>query len=88
MFSQLYVAGIFDVVVGIVIGNFTECTSKHFDSKGVTTEDVIDFWCKRIKVPSIKNFPYGHIEGRYALPLGRNITVDASNCRLYINFTG
>lgn len=63
MFSQLYVAGILDNVAGIVIGRFTECTAKHFDSKDVTTEDVIDFWCKRIKVPCIKNFPYGHING-------------------------
>lgn len=88
MFSQLYVAGILDNVAGIVIGRFTECTAKHFDSKDVTTEDVIDFWCKRIKVPCIKNFPYGHIENRYVLPIGRNITLDASNCRLDINFKG
>ncbi len=53
MFSQLYVAGRFDTVAGIVIGNFMECTAKHFDAKGITTEDVIDFWCKRIKVPCI-----------------------------------
>ena len=88
MFSQLYVAGILDNVAGIVIGRFTECTAKHFDSKDVTTEDVIDFWCKRIKVPCIKNFPYGHIENRYVLPLGQIVTLDASNCRLDINFTG
>ncbi len=87
MFSQLYVAGILDNVAGIIIGHFTECTAKHFDSKGVTTEDVIDFWCKRIKVPCIKNFPYGHIENGYVLPLGQIVTLDASNCSLDINFT-
>ena len=86
MFSQLHVAGVLDNVAGIVIGHFTECTAKHFDSKDVTTEDVIDFWCKRIKVPCIKNFPYDHIENRYVLPLGQIITLDASNCRLDINF--
>lgn len=88
MFSQLHVAGVLDSVVGIVIGNFTECTAKHFDSQGVTTEDVIDFWCARIKVPCIKNFPYGHIENRYVLPIGQIVTLDASNCRLDVNFTG
>jgi len=88
MFSQLYVAGVLDNLAGLVIGNFTECTAKHFDSKGIRTEDVIDFWCKRIKVPCIKNFPYGHIENRYVLPIGQSITLDASNCRLDVNFTG
>lgn len=88
MFSQLHVAGVLDNVAGLVIGSFTECTSKHFDSQGVTTEDIIDFWCKRIKVPCIKNFPYGHMENRYVLPIGQSVTLDASNCRLDINFTG
>ncbi|WP_322497493.1 hypothetical protein [Candidatus Cyrtobacter comes] len=88
MFSQLHVAGVLDNLSGLVIGSFTECTSKHFDSKGITTEDVIDFWCKRIKVPCIKNFPYGHIENRYVLPIGQNVTLYASNCRLDVNFTG
>ena len=88
MFSQSHVAGVLDNVAGLVIGNFTECTPKHFDSKGITTEDVIDFWCKRIKIPCINNFPYGHIENRYVLPIGQSVTLDASNCRLDINFTG
>ncbi len=88
MFSQLHVAGVLDNLAGLVIGNFTECKAKHFDSKDVTTEDVIDFWCARIKVPCIKNFPYGHIENRYVLPIGQSVTLDASNCRLNINFTG
>ena len=88
MFSQLYVAGILDCVAGIVIGCFTDCTAKYFDSKNITTEDVIDFWCKRISVPCIKNFPYGHIENRYVLPLGQIVTLDASKCTLDINFMG
>jgi muramoyltetrapeptide carboxypeptidase len=88
MFSQLHVAGVLDNLAGLVIGNFTECTAKHFDSKGITTEDVVDLWCKRMKVPCIKNFPYGHIENRYVLPIGQSVRLDASNCRLDINFTG
>jgi len=86
MFSQFYLAGILDHVSGIIIGNFTECTAKHFGSQGVTTEDLIDFWCKRIKVPCIKSFPYGHIDNRYTLPLGQVVTLDALNCRLNISY--
>lgn len=87
MFSQLYVAGIIDKVAGIIMGHFTDCTAKHYDSKGVSTEDIIDFWCRRIKVPCIKDFSYGHIENRVVLPIGQTVTLDASNAKLDIHFS-
>ncbi len=86
MFSQLYVAGILNNVSGVVIGTFTECTAQHFSAQGGTTEEVIDFWCKRINVPCISGFPYGHTESRYVLPIGQMATLDATNCRLDIIF--
>lgn len=86
MFSQLYVAGILNNVLGVVIGTFIECTAQHFSAQGGTVEDIIDFWCKRISVPCIKNFSYGHIENRYVLPIGQMATLDATNCKLDIHF--
>ena len=86
MFSQLYVAGILNKVSGVVIGAFTECTAKHFSAQKGTTEDIIDFWCKRINVPSIRGFSYGHIESRYVLPIGQLVTLDATYCKLNIHF--
>jgi muramoyltetrapeptide carboxypeptidase len=86
MFSQLYVAGILDQVSGIIIGVFSECTEQHFSSQDGTVEDVIDFWCNRIKVPCIRDFSYGHIDNRYVLPIGQMATLDATNCNLNIHF--
>lgn len=86
MFSQLYVAGILNKVAGVIIGSFSDCTAKHFESNNITTEDIIGFWCKRIKVPCIKNFPYGHIDSRYVLPIGQDVTLDAKNCKLDVVF--
>lgn len=86
MFSQLYVAGVFNNVAGVVIGTFTECTAQHFSDQVGTIEDIIDFWCKRINVPCIKAFSYGHIENRYVLPIGQMATLDATNCKLEIHF--
>jgi len=85
MFSQLYVAGILSNVSGVVIGAFTECTAKHFSAQAGTTEDIINFWCKRINVPCIRGFSYGHIESRYVLPIGQMATLDATNCKLDIH---
>ncbi|HHR1385262.1 TPA: S66 peptidase family protein [Legionella pneumophila] len=86
MFSQLYVAGVLDCVAGIIIGKFTECSAKHFSSQGGSTEEVINFWCDRIKVPCIKEFSYGHIENRFVLPIGPLASLDATNCMLDIHF--
>lgn len=85
MFSQLYVAGIFECAAGIIIGKFTECSAKHFSSQG-TAEDIINFWCNRINVPCIKEFSYGHIDNRFVLPIGQTASLDAANCKLEIHF--
>jgi muramoyltetrapeptide carboxypeptidase len=86
MFSQLYVAGILNKVSGIVIGSFSNCTAKHFLEQVGTSEDVIDFWCKRINVLCIRNFAYGHITSRYVLPIGQMAKLDATNCTLDIHY--
>ena len=86
MFSQLYVAGILNNLSGVIIGAFSACTAQHFLDQGGTTEDIIDFWCKRINVPCIRSFSYGHIESRYVLPIGQMATLDATNCKLDIHF--
>jgi muramoyltetrapeptide carboxypeptidase len=86
MFSQLYVAGVFEQAAGVIIGTFTDCVAKHFSNQGETTEDVINFWCNKIKIPCIKDFPYGHIDSRVVLPIGQMATLDASKCKLDIHF--
>jgi muramoyltetrapeptide carboxypeptidase len=34
MFSQLYVAGIFEQAAGLIIGTFSDCVAKHFSNQG------------------------------------------------------
>jgi muramoyltetrapeptide carboxypeptidase len=77
--SQLYLAGIFDQVAGVIFGTFEQCIAKHNPDRDGTIEDVINEWSSRMKVPCIKNFPYGHIERRCVLPIGRSIILDAYN---------
>jgi muramoyltetrapeptide carboxypeptidase len=84
MFSQLWVSGILDAVAGIIIGQFTNCTAKHFDSGGISAQNIIDFWCSRIKVPCIKDFMYGHVEERFALPIGSIVTLNSTECTLLV----
>lgn len=77
MFSQLALAGIFDQVAGIIIGQFENCTSKESNPYMGTVEDVINEWLSSFNMPCIKDFPYGHGNYNCVLPVGASITLDA-----------
>lgn len=75
--SQLELAGIFEQVSGVVFGQFAHCSSKYFPKRDGTVDDVIVDWTSRLKVPCMKEFPYGHVERRYVLPIGKNARLNA-----------
>lgn len=75
--SQLHLAGVFDQVAGVIFGTFEQCIAKHHPERDGTIDDVINEWASRMTVPCLKDFPYGHIERRCVLPIGRNIILDA-----------
>lgn len=86
MLSQLYLAGIFNEVAGVVIGTFKNCESKIHPDRDGSSDDVITDWCRKINVPCIKGFPYGHFDSRAVLPIGHMARLDATNCKLDIIF--
>ena len=75
--SQFDLAGLFDTVSGVIFGQFERCKAKYFPDRDGTVDDVIDEWSSRIKVPCIKNFPYGHSRRRCVLPIGKEVLLDA-----------
>jgi muramoyltetrapeptide carboxypeptidase len=84
MLSQLELAGIFHDVAGIIWGSFEQCDAHHFSDRDGTVNDIISEWSRRIAVPSIKDFPYGHQNRRCVLPLGGEVLLDAENVILKI----
>jgi muramoyltetrapeptide carboxypeptidase len=85
--SQLDLAGVFDQVEGVIFGKFSRCKANYFPTRDGSVEDVIDEWASRIKVPCIKDFPYGHISSRCVLPLGRMVSLNATQVTLTISNT-
>ena len=79
MLSQLELAGIFNQVSGVIFGKFEKCKSKKSNQSDGTAEEVINDWSSKLKVPSIKNFPYGHGKQNCVLPIGSIVTLDADN---------
>ncbi len=82
MMSHLDLAGILAQISGIIFGQFENCIST--DDREGTIDDVIDEWASAFKVPCIKNFPYSHGVNNCVLPIGSSVTLDASNCILYM----
>ena len=73
--QQLKMQPNFDKLKGIVFGGFSD--SIITASEDGTVDDVIKSFCKDLKIPVIKDFPYSHGESRYVLPLGAKVRVDA-----------
>ena len=82
MILHLELAGVFDEIRGVVFGQFHECISK--DKADGTIDQVIDEWSTKIKVPCIRDFPYGHKDHRCILPIGQEITLDADEGKIII----
>lgn len=84
MLSQLQLAGVFDQVAGIIIGQFESCIAKFHPERDGTIDDVINEWAGKFQVPCIKNFPYGHGIRRCVLPIGSRIKLDAESASVRI----
>lgn len=65
---------------GIVFGKFADC----HDDEDTTIYEVISLFCKDLKIPVIKDFPYGHIKSRHILPIGQKVIFDADKCEITV----
>ena len=72
----------FHKVKGIIFGQFTDSFIKREGQKDIN--EIIEQFAKDIKIPIIKNFPFGHIKARNVIPLGIKAEMDADNCILRI----
>ncbi|MBN1480385.1 LD-carboxypeptidase [candidate division KSB1 bacterium] len=76
LFSHLKNAGILFQVNGIVLGHFVDLVPDT-NKNPVEFDDIISYYCSRLQIPVISNFPYGHIPVKYTLPIGCRVRLDA-----------
>jgi muramoyltetrapeptide carboxypeptidase len=78
-FTQLDLAGALQGVRGFAFGRFSElpegCTEDEI--VGVLTEVAL-----RYNAPAVFNFPIGHVEHNWTIPVGVNAELDADACTL------
>ncbi|QAS51500.1 S66 peptidase family protein [Halobacillus litoralis] len=80
MLTHLKQAGVFDEVEGVVIGNFQVEPDEYAKIKRVLKDF---FACAPF--PVVENFPIGHCQPNYGVPLGVNAKLTTSPPRLVID---
>jgi muramoyltetrapeptide carboxypeptidase len=84
MLQQLKLAGKFDEVRGIVLGEMTDCV-QHAD-QGYRIQDVLAECTADLNIPVMFGLPSGHSpRGNLTLPLGVTATLDADRGALSID---
>ena len=75
MLVQLEMAGVFEGVAGVIIGQFTDCRGNE-DSERV--EDLLFDRFAKYGVPLALGFPFGHVADNWTLPQGVRARMDAT----------
>jgi muramoyltetrapeptide carboxypeptidase len=74
MWTHLGLAGVFDRVRGIALGEFTDCEEPEAD---FGSADVIRALAAEIGLPCVGGLPIGHGAVNLAVPLGGRVRLDA-----------
>jgi muramoyltetrapeptide carboxypeptidase len=70
-FSQLKLAGIFNQISGLVLGNFTNCKSNpNSETPTRSLDDIIRDFISEMNMPVLGNFNFGHERKKFTLPIG------------------
>ncbi|HEY0045079.1 MAG TPA: LD-carboxypeptidase [Flavobacterium sp.] len=75
----------FKGVKAVIVGGMTSMNDNDIPW-GSNSEEIIRDILKDYSFPVIFNFPAGHIKDNRALPLGRNVSIDASEKEVSIKF--
>lgn len=84
MLAHLRLAGIWDQLGGLVLGEFTESGESNRTSNDIM--GVFEDYCQSVSFPVAKGLMYGHIPKKNAMPVGveARLTVEDSHAALYI----
>lgn len=79
MWTHLRLAGAFERLAGVVVGDLTDCDEKD---GSVAAADVVAELAAATGLPCAAGFPIGHGARNLAVPLGARVRLDASRGRL------
>jgi muramoyltetrapeptide carboxypeptidase len=74
--TQLWLAGLLQQVVGIVLGKFTDCTPRSSGGWSLTLEQVLADRCLPLGIPVLRGLMLGHIDEQTIVPVGCEAALD------------
>lgn len=82
MIQQLRLAGAFDQIAGLGLGDFGKSLEEKNGMYQIREYEPEQFWMERLSLPSdypiLYNLPVGHTQNNWTLPLGATATLDAN----------
>ncbi len=79
MLTQLWLAGVFDQVAGVVLGKFTDAGT---DGNTFSLEQVFEQRFGQLKVPVVRGLMIGHVKDQTIVPVGGQAELDGDSGRL------
>ena len=77
MLSTLRLAGKFDHVAGVILGQFTARKEEAKWDDDASVDDVLKDYFAKLNVPVLADFPLGHVRFNATLPVGAMAELDA-----------
>jgi muramoyltetrapeptide carboxypeptidase len=75
-FSQLTLAGKLQSAAGLLLGTFSYDDDEPADTQSAINE-LLDHYCRPLKIPVLAGFPAGHAKYNLTLPMGARTEIDA-----------
>lgn len=83
---HLKLAGIFDTLAGIVVGEFAEMPENK-DERSPSMEDILLYYLGDLDIPVLYGYSFSHGAHTCPIPIGATTNLDATNRSLSFDFT-
>jgi len=84
MLYQLRLNRVFKKVKGIILGSFVDCNEPDKKKNTLSLDEIFDDYLKATGLPSVFNYPHGHIKDFTTVPIGINVKLNAT--KSYVEF--
>jgi muramoyltetrapeptide carboxypeptidase len=74
MLTQLWLAGVFSQIKGLIFGKFTDYEA---DAPSISMEAVLEQRCEGLSIPVMRGLMIGHVDDQSIIPVGANAELDA-----------
>jgi muramoyltetrapeptide carboxypeptidase len=74
--AQLKLAGVFERIAGIVLGQFIDCAPKDPEKPSLELDQIFLDYFENLNIPIIENFAYGHGAIKHTIPIGIHAILD------------